>query len=165
VGTAKQIVQGKDPRKMDEPYFWGQAALQGGAAGIFGDFLKDAFSRDKNTLLETIAGPWAQTITAPEEILSESRREAVEGEKVNWGSILARDLQDFVPGSGVWYARLLARRYLFDNIRRQIDPNYSGSFRREVERSEKTYGQKFFWPPGEQAPARPPDFGAALGGR
>jgi hypothetical protein len=46
-----------------------------------------------------------------------------------------------------------------------IDPNYASSFRREQERQEKLFGQKSYWQPGETAPERAPDLGAALGGR
>ena len=43
---------------------------------------------------------------------------------MNFGSALASDVQNFTPGHAVWYWRLLANRFLFDNLRRQLDPDY-----------------------------------------
>lgn len=160
---AKQILAGKDPRDMSEPSFWAGAFLQGGAASIYGDFIKAAFSRADTAFGETLLGPLAVIPLGAAHLLSSARREAVEGEKVNWGSAVAKFVRDFTPGSNLWYFRLLFDRYLVDTIKRELDPDYTRSFRREEERQKKLYGQEFFFPPGELVPARPPDLGAAGG--
>jgi hypothetical protein len=90
------------------------------------------------------------------------RREAEEGEKENWGSALAGAIQRNTPRSTLWYTRLLANRFLFDNIRKQIDPDYASSFARQKERAQKLHGQKFCWEPGQGSPQRFPDLGAAV---
>jgi hypothetical protein len=162
---AKALLAGKDPRNMDDPTFWPAAGLQGGALGIYGDFVKDAFSRSDSSLLETSMGALGTIPTGIEALLSPARRQAVEGEKVNWGSGVAKFVKNFTPGSNLWYSKLLFDRYLVDTIKRELDPDYSRSFRREQERQEKLYGQKFYFPPGESAPTRAPNLSAAFGGR
>jgi hypothetical protein len=56
---ARAIPQGKDPRNMKDPFFWGESFLQGGAAGIYGDFFKEAFSRSDTSLTESLMGALA----------------------------------------------------------------------------------------------------------
>lgn len=161
---AKQVLQGKDPQSMHEGWFWGEAALQGGALGIYGDFLKEGFSRSASSLVETAIGPLASIPTALQRLTSGARRAAENGEHVNFGSALADDIGRFTPGSNLWYSRLLFNRAIVDNVHRAIDPDYAGSFRRARDRAQKLHGQGFWWGPGSGSPDRAPDLGAALGG-
>lgn len=162
---ARALLYGKDPRDMTKPLFWGEASVQGSVAGVWSDFLSQAFGRSETSLVETALGPLATIPTGIEALLSPARRAAIEGEKVNWGSQLAKFLKANAPGNNVWYLRLLFERYVIDSVRRLVDPNYAQSFRREQQRQEKLYGQKFYWRPGELAPSRPPNPRAAIGGR
>lgn len=159
---AKQVLQGKDPMNMKDGFFWGEAFAQGGALGIYGDFLKDGFSRSGTSLTEAALGPLAEIPASVQRLTSGARRAAESGENVNFGSALADDIQRFTPGSSLWYARLLANRYLFDNIRRAVDPQYTRSFERAKQNAEKLHGQQFWWAPGESAPDHAPNLGAAL---
>lgn len=160
---AKAILGGRDPRDMSDWTFWPAAALQGGALGVYGDFMKSAFSRSDTSLTETLGlGPLATIPAAVGDLLSGARREAIEGEKVNWGSRLARFVSQMTPGSNLWYTRLLFDRFLVDSIKKELDPSYAQSFRRERDRQEKLYGQKFYWEPGELSPARAPNPAAAF---
>ena len=43
-----------------------------------------------------------------------------------------------------------------------VDPDYRGSFRRMEQRLQREQGQEYWWQPGQNAPARGPDPGAAL---
>jgi hypothetical protein len=144
---------------MKDGFFWGEAALQGGALGIYGDFLKEGFSRSATSLTEAALGPLAMIPATAQRLTSGARRMAENGEHVNFGSALADDIGRFTPGSNLWYARLLFNRAIVDNLHRAIDPDYAGSFRRASERARKTYGQGFWWAPGESAPTRAPDLG------
>lgn len=157
---ARNVLQGKDPQSMKDGWFWAEAAFQGGAAGFYGDFIKEAFSRSGTSLTEGIIGPLASIPAAAQRLTSGARRVAEEGEHVNFGSALANDISRFTPGlSSMWYARTPFNRFIVDAIRRQIDPDYAQAFARQRERLQK-HGQDFFWTPGESAPSRGPDFGA-----
>ena len=159
---ARAMLQGKDPQSMKDPWFWGEAALQGGALGIYGDFFHEAFSRSDTSLTETLMGPVAAIPTSIQGLTSGARRAAEDGQHVNFGSKLARIIGDNTPGSKLWYARLLAQRAVFDNVQRMIDPDYARAFARQQQRAQKTYHQGFYWAPGESTPGRAPDVGAAL---
>jgi hypothetical protein len=159
---AKQVLQGKDPLDMAHPAFWGEAALQGGALGIYGDFLRDTFSRSGTSLGETLSGPLGQIPAAIGELGGAITRNVADGRPQTIGAALARDVQRFTPGSSLWYARLIFSRTIVDNLQRMLDPSYAKSFARAQQRAQKLYGQNFWWAPGEKAPSRPPDLGAAL---
>ena len=47
---------------------------------------------------------------------------------------------------------------IVDNIRRQIDPDYTRSFARQREQAQK-HGSDFWWAPGDSGPARGPQIG------
>jgi len=159
---SRAVVQGKDPEDMKNPWFWHEAALQGGALGLYGDFIKEGFSRSGTSLTEAALGPMGSIPAALQRLTSGARRAAENGEHTNFGSALASDIQRFTPGNNLWYGRLLFQRYLFDNIRKQVDPDYGHSFARMRENAMKLKGQDFYWAPGEGAPARGPDMGAML---
>ena len=67
---------------MKDPWFWGESFLQGGAAGIYGDFFKEAFSRSDTSLTETMMGPLAAIPAGIQGLTSGARRVAESGEKV-----------------------------------------------------------------------------------
>ena len=159
---ARSILQGKDPRKMDDPYFWAESFLQGGAAGIYGDFFKEAFSRSDTSLTESLMGPLAAIPAGIQGLTSGARRAAEDGEHVNFGGKVARLLSQNVPGGNLWYARLGVSRLIMDNIQRVIDPDYNRSFARQQQRALKTNQQGFYWAPGQNTPSRAPDLGASL---
>jgi hypothetical protein len=156
---ARQVLQGKDPRAMENGDFWLQSALQGGAVGIYGDFLKDGFSRSQTSLLETAVGPGSEILESAQRLMSSAYRQQVDGASTNYGAELAQDLQKFTPGSTLWYTRLLASRFLYDQIRMQLDPDYGAAFQRERDRMMKNYGADYYWPRGEIAPERAPQLG------
>jgi len=159
---AKQMIAGKDPRDMSDPRFWGGAFAQGGAFGIYGDLLYSASSRSGFGLTETLAGPVAGELTAQAERLAGSVRRTAGGEDVNWGREIARFMERWTPGSNLWYARLAADRYVFDQIQMMADPQYLDSFYRQRDRIQDEFGQQYWFGPGETRPRRAPDLGAAI---
>jgi hypothetical protein len=154
---AKQVLQGKNPKPVDEGWFWGEAALMGGALGPYGDLLKGATEPGKASWTDMLMGPMAEFPEALQDITSSTRRAAESGEKVNYGRMLARDIQKFAPGGTLWYTRLLANRYLFDNIQKSVDPDYARAFARAKENAEKLHHQTYWWAPGDNAPSARPD--------
>jgi hypothetical protein len=48
------------------------------------------------------------------------------------------------PSSGTWYIRLLANRFLFDKIRKLIDPDYARPFARQQEPAKAPWPELLF---------------------
>lgn len=57
VGAMKDVLQGKDPRSPDRSATWVAAMMQGGGAGILGDFLFAQYGRFGQSVSDTILGP------------------------------------------------------------------------------------------------------------
>ena len=57
VMSIRDILKGREPRDPLDYKTWIAAALQGGGAGILGDFLFGEYSRTGNNPVETLAGP------------------------------------------------------------------------------------------------------------
>jgi len=160
----REVLAGKDPRAMmdkDWYKFWSAAFLQGGALGIYGDFL---YSVDKTRYgsgpLEALAGPTmgpllelgiVQPLTAA--------KKAIEGKETHFLAQTAQDLKGFVPGGNVWYAKAAMEHLVWQQVMEAMSPGYLNSIRR---RSRREYGQDWWWQPGELTPERAPDLQSAV---
>lgn len=160
----KQVAAGKDPRDMGDKAFWGAAALQGGALGIYGDFMFSDLNRFGGGIGSTIAGPLADRGNQFLNLTLGNFVELMQGEKTHFGRELARFIRYNVPGSNIWYLQMAWNRVLMDQAQRLADPEAADAFKRQQRNMLRDTGQDFFWRPGEAAPRRGPDLGAALGG-
>jgi hypothetical protein len=158
----RQISQGKDPRDMTDPEFWGAAMFQSGGLGIFGDLFYAGLTRSDQSLAGTLAGPVASLVDDTARLIAPNLRQVSEGEETGFGSEASRFLRRYTPGTSIWYSRLATDRLLFDTLQSMVDPDWSGAFRRMERRARRDYGQRYFWRPGRTMPERGPDLEAAL---
>jgi hypothetical protein len=158
-----EISRGRDPKPMDPTTpegrnLWGQGFLKGGALSILGDLIGLTAQGRYMSAAEYAAGPLAGDVD----------RAIVAGHGLATGKPNAAGKafqlgKEQVPGSNVWYLRLVLDRMLADQIQRQIDPTYDDSWRAMQKRAGEQ-GQDFYWQPGETAPRRAPDFSNAITG-
>lgn len=132
--TMKDIMRGYwPPRDPTDPKTWQAAALQGGAFGIYGDFLFSQTNRFGGGLAETIIGP---SIGATLDIM-ELGLKARDGDATA-ADALSRGLQN-TPFINLFYVRP-AMDYLFINsMREAASPGY---LKRQESRRRKEYGQE-----------------------
>jgi hypothetical protein len=159
----KELAKGRDARPMDDAKFWGHALLQSGGLGIYGDFLFAETNRVGGGLARTLVGPTADVAAGILALGPGNVAQWVRGEKTNTGREVVRFLAQNTPGGTNWYLRLAYERVLLDNLQRLADPEAHAAFRRKVQMQRRDYRNEFFWAPGETAPQRAPDLGAALG--
>ncbi|MEX2628644.1 MAG: hypothetical protein WD341_01810 [Tistlia sp.] len=149
----KEIAKGREPRDMADHRFWAAAFVQGGGAGIFGDFLYAGISREGRSFAATfLGGPAFGIIDDVASLTAGNIATAAGGDDANWGRDMVRFLRHNTPGSSVWYARLALDRLLFDQLQTQLDPDYRQGFRRLEQRYRQEFDQDFFWAPGEAVP-------------
>lgn len=161
---ARALLQGRDPRPMDSPEFWGAAMLQGGALGFFGDFLSTASGRDGGTIVTGMLGPVVGFGNDAGRLIFPNLRQLYEGEPTAAGAEAARFIRSNTPGTNLWYARAVLDRALWDQVQTMADPDYRRSFQRMERRAKKDFDQEFWWRPGQSTPSRAPDLQAALEG-
>lgn len=160
----KQIGLGKDPRDMTDPRFLGAAFMQGGGAGIMGDFFYASLNRSQAGFWMTMTGgPTAKFVDDAIGLTGHNLQGIVADEDTNFGRELARFVRNYTPGSSLWYSRLAIDRLMWNRLQDMLDPRASGAFRRMEQRARKEYGQGYWWRPGVTNPERAPDLGAALG--
>lgn len=158
----KDIAKGKDPRDMSSPKFWGAAFIQGGGAGLLGDFLYSSENRYGGGLTTALAGPVAAQISGAADAVASNVRRAFEDKETRTGRDLSRFAQGMVPGGRLWYGRIAMERLILDEIDRLIDDDAPHRFRRIEEKARRDFGQKFWWRPGKSSPERVPDLGAVV---
>lgn len=141
----KQIAKGKTPEDMDSTEFWVKAAIQGGAIGIFADFLSSSESRFGNSFLATLAGP---TAGFTEDIQSLIVDNAADPEGNTFTQDALKILRQNAPGTNLWYTRQLSDRFIWDNLQQMVDPNAAKAWARQRRRLKKETGQEYYWKPG-----------------
>lgn len=159
----KQIAGGRDPQAMDNGSFWMAAMLQGGGLGIYGDFLFGDLNRFGGGFATALAGPLVGKANDFWNLTAGNVAQLASDERTHFGRELVRFSKGLVPGGTIWYLRLAYERVLLDQLQYLVDPEAQDAFRRQQRNWARNTGQEFFWRPGEMAPARAPDVGAALG--
>ena len=160
----KQIASGKDPREVDPGKFWAAAFMQGGGAGIFGDFLFSDQNRFGGGLMSTIAGPGLSTASDAAKLTVGNAQEILSGEDTKAGKELVRFIGANTPGSSLWYSRLAFQRIMLDEMQQMVDGDARDDFSRMEQKARKDFGQDYWWAPGDAQPDRAPNIGATLGG-
>ena len=144
--SLKQITKGQEPPDPTDRATWGQAFLQGGGAGIYGDFLTADFNRFGGGGLETLAGP---AVGSASDLLR------LYGAMQDWATGKtenAPDAQAFnifknnTPFLNLFYVRAALDYLILYDVQEAISP---GSLRRMERRLKKEQGKEFILRPSE----------------
>lgn len=138
--TAKDMLKGRNPRDPSNPHTWVASMLQGGALGIYGDYLFGEVNRFGGSPIQTAAGP---VLGAGEDLISLYN-------KIRTGDDAAATAFRFAlnntPFINLFYSRI-ALDYLFlYQLQENMNPGY---LRRMERRVEKENGQTFLLKPSE----------------
>jgi hypothetical protein len=150
---SKQIQRGKDPLPLDDWATWGKAFMQGGGAGILGDFLTSESSRFGGGLAETLAGPAVGAVSDTVRVATAWTK----GEPDAWRQTVAYAGR-MIPGSSLWYTRLALERLVLDQLA-LMDPKTRTGFARLERKMRKENNQGFWWKQGNLTPSRAPAMG------
>lgn len=159
----KEMAKGRDPRPMDSTDFWFAAMLQGGGLGIYGDFMFADVNRYGGGLAQTVAGPTVGFLDDLRNLTLGNIKEAAAGEDTKFAKEMIGFAARYAPGNSIWYLRLALERNITDQLRMWADPNSFADMRRLERYYQREYGQNYWWRPGQVAPSRAPDIGAAVG--
>lgn len=143
--TAKDVLRGQKPRDPTNPKTWLAAFIQGGGAGIYGDFLYGASDRFGKSLALTVAGPTAGLVDDVA-ALSVSTAKAVVGAKEG-KKAAAQNLKiitNNIPFLGLFYVRGAFNYLVGYHMQEMTNPGY---LKRMEKRLEKDQGRRFFISP------------------
>lgn len=149
-----ELLNGRDPLDMQQPSFWGRAALKGGSLGFYGDFLQSQSSQHGTSAFAGMLGP---SLGLTEELLNLSQGniiQALQGEDTHAGAEALRTLKGLTPGSSLWYAKGALDHLIFQQAQEMVSPGY---LRRMEQRAQREFKQRYWWKPGTTEPQRAPD--------
>jgi hypothetical protein len=137
--TLKDLAKGYwPPRDPAELKTWQAAFIQGGAAGIYGDFLFSKVNRFGGGLTETAIGPTAGAVADFLELGLKARDAALsEDDKVKLADYLNFGTQN-TPLINLFYTRPALDFLFLNSIRESASPGY---MRRTAARRKTEYGQ------------------------
>jgi hypothetical protein len=138
--AAKDLLKAKTPRDPTEPQTWIAAMLQGGALGIYGDFLLGQSNRFGRNIVDTLVGPTFGVLGD----LDELRQRAMKGDDV--ASSAFRMLIANTPFMNLFYSRIVLDYLILYQIQEALDP---GALRRMERRVEREQNQEFLLAPSE----------------
>ncbi len=159
---SKQLASGKDPRDMTDARFWGQAVLQGGGLGIFGDFFGAALSRTDKDLAATLAGTGYGLVSDVINVTTRNAMAEAEGKNSRTATDVISFLQRYTPGSNLWYAKTATDRLFWAQLKLMADDEAPRAFARMERNAMRDYRQSWYWRPGQALPDRLPDLTAAI---
>lgn len=157
------IMNGRDPRNMDDPKFWVQAMLRGGGVGIFGDILNTGLGGDNRGGQSNLTGLLGPVYGTAADIGLTAGSIFKEGtEPADVGANALRIGYQNTPFIRSWYTKAAFEHAVFHDMQELLSPGYLQRMKR---RAKKDFGQGFWWSPGESMPDRAPNFNTAVGGR
>ncbi|WP_417448351.1 hypothetical protein [Idiomarina abyssalis] len=135
--SAKDILKGKEPRDPLDPKTIVAAMLQGGGAGIYGDFLFGRYTRFGNSTIASLAGPTAGSFEDAVNMVQAVR----EGDLKGAGNEAYRFTTSHLPGANLFYTKPVMDYLITYQIQEFMNPGY---LRRMEKRIAKDTGQDFW---------------------
>ncbi|WP_434456500.1 hypothetical protein JQR85_13505 [Stutzerimonas urumqiensis] len=136
--SAKDLLKGREPRDPEDPKTWVAAMLQGGAWGLYGDFLFGEANRFGGGLTGSLAGPTLGMIDGLHDLYTRAR----DGDDTA-AAALRFGLQQ-TPFMNLFYTRAAADYLFLYSVQEAVNP---GALRRMERRIEKENGQRFLLAP------------------
>lgn len=123
--TMKDLVKGRTPRDITENpgKVMTAAMLQGGALGIYGDFLFGETNRFGGGFIPTLLGPTAGVVDDLYKLRGEMANAAT-GEKSHLAASSLRFVLNNTPGYNLFYTRMVLDQMFVYNLQEMMNPGY-----------------------------------------
>lgn len=161
----REVLNGRDPMPMDSPAFMLKSLAAGGGMSIWGDFLFSGVNSFGQGPQDVAAGPLVSVLGSTSKLAFGDLYRFVEhvgDPSKKFESKTAPALVEFAkrqtPGTSIWWSRLAMERLVWDNLAELADPKAKQKFAQRQRNQKKDYGNGYWWAPGQDAPARGPQF-------
>ena len=157
----REITKGRNPTPtsyIKENYweYFLRALVTGGGLGLFGDFFISDTNRYGKSMAETLPGPAMGFLSDLLGIPKNAIFDHINGRETNVVGDALNFIKRNMPGSSVFYLRLLWERVIMENIQRQLDPDFDSRNSRIINNYMRDTQQDFWWSPGETKPTELP---------
>lgn len=158
--TAKSIALGQDPGNLLTKEGAAKVAIASGGFGMYGDFLFSDSTEHQNNGFVKALGPGATALSDAYDMFNASKDEALGDGQKNYGAKALQFARNYaMPFTRLWYAKAAFNHMVYQQQMEKLVPGYNARVRARMARK----GQNAWWQPGEMAPERAPDLGAAVG--
>jgi hypothetical protein len=141
--AAKDLAKGRTPRDPTSPKTWAAAFVQGGGAGIYGDFLFGEYNRFGKGFLASVGGPTAGAVEDIVDLWNRVKR----GDDV--AASLLKTAVAHTPFANLFYTRVALDYLLLYQLQEMASPGFLQRMERRIEREN---GQNFILRPSEAIP-------------
>lgn len=141
--AAKDLVKGRTPRDPTNPKTWAAAFVQGGGAGIYGDFIFGEYNRFGRGFLASAAGPTAASVEDIVDLWNRAKR----GDDLAAASL--RTAVAHTPFANLFYTRVALDYLVLYQLQEMANP---GFLRRMERRVSEQNGQNFILRPSQAIP-------------
>jgi hypothetical protein len=126
--------------------FWGAAMMQGGGAGIFGDFLFSDANRFGGGKAVTALGPTASLVGDAWDLTYGNVQKAFDPDNpdTHFGEESVEYLNRHMNPLNVWYIGAIMEKYVTRNAKIMLDEDYERKEQRKLRKRRKDYGQEQF---------------------
>lgn len=147
--TAKELLKGRDPRKIESPGDAGKIALaamqQGGGLGIYGDFLFGEANRMGGGFIGSLVGPAAGTLEDVHRLFTSMRDGSNTKSRLQIaGAEGLQIVKNNAPFVNLFYTRMALDYFIIHRLQEAINPGY---LRRYEQRVKKENNQTFWLSP------------------
>ena len=160
------LSRGEDLQNMnpfENPKFYAKSLARGGGLSLFADFITADVNRYGDGFFENLVGPVASTLDEVTQATYGQVQKLMRGEDTDFGHHVAKLVRNYTPGSHTWYLDLVINSLFGEFVLEELDPDFQSKASRKINKMFDE-GREYYWEPGQTAPSRAPDFGAALGG-
>lgn len=138
--SAKDLIKGRKPRPVDDPKTWAAAMAQGGAMGIYGDFLFGEGNRFGQGFLTTLGGPTVGKVDQMYTLWNSFKKgDDAAAQAVKFGI-------SNTPYANLFYTRMAADYLFLYELQESLNPGY---LRRMERRVEQETGSEWWLRPTE----------------
>lgn len=160
-----ELANGNDPLAMDDPSFWGAAALRSGTFGLLGDALAST-DRPGQGLASFVGGPMVGLGQDVAQLTVGNALDAATGQDANFLRDAIRFGNRYMPGGDLPIVGLAVDRLLIDRLFMAIDgEGVDALYQGAVQYRKGLKKQDMFWLPGSATPSRVPAFSKIIGGK
>lgn len=145
--VAKDTLKGYwPPRDPADPRTWLSALQQGGALGIYGDFLFSSTNRFGGGVIETLAGPTLGSVSDLVDAGLDARDALISGGEDQFSGARAfSTATQLIPYGNIFYIKPALDWLVLNSMREALSPGY---LRRQTRNREREYGQTAMQLPG-----------------
>lgn len=159
----QELLAGRDPRPMWDWKFAVAAFLKGGSLGIYGDFMfSGGQTRMGSGPLEAVAGPTIGLFAELANLAAKAKQDIEKGEPDRTAARALALGKTMIPAQNLWMTKAATDHLVFQKAQEALNPGYLRSVQA---RTEREYGNEWWWEPGETTPTRAPNLGGAFEGR